>query len=91
MPANQLHKSQPSMIKFFFCCSLPLVRGAGQEKYPGWTLIQDKISLYNVKDKNSAKDVGRYGREDSLLLGSVIGCVVHDVSEECNVFSFRGK
>jgi hypothetical protein len=51
----------------------------------------DKISLYNVKEKNSAEGVGRYGREDSRLLGCVIGCVVRDVSEEGNVFSFRGK
>ena len=89
MPANQLHKSQPDLIKFLFCSSLSVVRGAGQEKYPVWTLMLDKISLYNVKDKNSAEGVGRYEREDSRLLGCVIGCVVSDVSEECNVFSFR--
>jgi len=67
------------------------VREAGQKKISGLDTILDKTSLYNVKDKNSAEYVGRYGREDSRLLGCVIGCVVPDVSEECNVFSFRGK
>jgi hypothetical protein len=50
-----------------------------------------KISPYKLKDKNSAEGVGRYGREDSRLLGCVIGCVVPDVSEEGNVISFRSK
>jgi len=91
MLAKQPHKSQPDMIKFLFCRSFPVVRGAGQEKYPIWTLMLDEISLYDAKDKNSAEGVGRYGREDSRLLGCVIGCVVPDVSEESNAFSFRGK
>jgi hypothetical protein len=39
------------------------VRGAEQEIYPVWTLILDKVSLYKVKDENSAEGVGRYSRE----------------------------
>jgi hypothetical protein len=91
MPVNQLHKSQPDITEFLFCRSLPVVREAGQEKYPVWTPMLDKISLYNVKDKNSAESVGRYGREGSRLLGFVIGFVVPDVSEEGNVLTHRGK
>lgn len=55
MPAKQPHKSQPDMIKFLFCRSFPVVRGGGQEKYPIWTLMLDKISLYDAKDKKVQK------------------------------------
>jgi hypothetical protein len=38
-----------------FCRSLPVMRGAGHEKYPVWTSVLDKPFLYNVKDKNSSR------------------------------------